>query len=517
MLAVVVTLLLAATSPDVELQKAVMSNDIQRTRNLLTEGASQQLGGQSCLMIAGYIGDITMVDLLLEFIPDHARLEYINKKGTVGDNHGNALLFTLLGAEEKTEPGQRDLIIEKLVRGGIDLHSKDSRGRTPMMIAFALADMNLIKPLALHDSFSKELGHKSSSGPFKGRNAVSFLMDAARLYVQTCTNLLHYTNKGQRSGKRTTRMADDFIKANNHTWAMHSRDHKTCSTELWTVVDQFISNNLDQLFQLEGASTYWTCKRLFKIKPKTITKSNIETNNIIEGKLRDSKCEQKKESTCEPPIDSDETIPIVQDITQQEFHQHYYSKKKPLIIKDATRDWSCSEWDISTVKNHLGAISTTIAEIPYASQYGLPMKQTTYNQFIDNHIQDDSHWYAFDNNLHSKHKQSVSYFKRHSVTEKKSFNPPQWSFGGDGSGSPPHFHQDAFNGICFGKKIWKIWPPESSFISTMTAKDVFEHADEFPPHITTVQHAGDLMYIPKGWGHAILNVGVTLAVAVEYY
>ena len=516
MLYVVITsLLLAAIAPEVELQKAVMKSDLNTVKKLIKNGAKQILGEQSCLMIAGYMGSVEIVDELLRHIPNNEIHDYVNKKGTVGSNTGNALLFTLLGAEEKPDPQKWGIIIEKLSKQGIELNSIDSRGRTPTMIAFSLADVNLIRSLSSHESFANELGYKPSSGPFKGRNAMSFLTDTGRYYVQTCTQLLfHYNKKSE--GKRLTQIAKKYIKNSDDSWAMHPPDLRTCSHRvLWEQIDEFIAEVLETVFEL--TSDKWSCKRLLRIKQLASSQRDGKIENITTNKMKTSNCNNLPlQSTCHD-FDVLNEIQTVNSINEKDFENNFYKNNIPLIIKHATTDWNCNSWSLQDVRQQLGNIRTTIAEIPYASQYGLPMREVSYNTFINDYIENGSSWYAFDNGLHSKVKNSMKFFQRHPVTGKRSFNPPQWSFGGNSSGSPTHFHQDAFNGVCFGEKIWKIWPPNSAFISTRTAGDIFDNFGEFPPHVTVTQHAGDLMYIPKGWGHAILNVGTTLAVAVEYY
>lgn len=41
----------------------------------------------------------------------------------------------------------------------------------------------------------------------------------------------------------------------------------------------------------------------------------------------------------------------------------------------------------------------------------------------------------------------------------------QFTIGPRYSGSPPHFHSHAFNGLVYGVKQWYLWPPAQAFFS----------------------------------------------------
>ena len=42
-------------------------------------------------------------------------------------------------------------------------------------------------------------------------------------------------------------------------------------------------------------------------------------------------------------------------------------------------------------------------------------------------------------------------------------------------------------------------------------------ASEPPAALRCVQHAGELIYVPSGWGHAVVNHGDSLALAAEFH
>lgn len=89
--------------------------------------------------------------------------------------------------------------------------------------------------------------------------------------------------------------------------------------------------------------------------------------------------------------------------------------------------------------------------------------------------------------------------------------------GPEASGAPMHFHVEAFNAALVGRKRWFLVPPANNFWSRKPAATWF--ADNYSsapkPMFECVQGPGDIIYIPEGYGHAVLNLEETVAVASE--
>ena len=99
------------------------------------------------------------------------------------------------------------------------------------------------------------------------------------------------------------------------------------------------------------------------------------------------------------------------------------------------------------------------------------------------------------------------------------------------SGSPPHIHGAAWNYLASGRKRWFLWEPRDSTVDAFAASLGGEEplpfgtpvlkwfVAEYPrlavrPH-EVVQEAGDVVFVPAGWGHAVLNLEPSVAVAFE--
>jgi len=98
----------------------------------------------------------------------------------------------------------------------------------------------------------------------------------------------------------------------------------------------------------------------------------------------------------------------------------------------------------------------------------------------------------------------------------------QFYIGDRGTGAPPHFHRAAWNALVHGKKLWALWPPPQAVYSTRHPAS-FMPAPQAPrqslawasAQIECVQHAGDVLFVPDAWGHAVLNVEPSVGFAQE--
>ena len=90
-----------------------------------------------------------------------------------------------------------------------------------------------------------------------------------------------------------------------------------------------------------------------------------------------------------------------------------------------------------------------------------------------------------------------------------------------GSGAPMHYHGDAINFLAWGRKEWFLQPPAAAEYSTAAAVDFVAH--ELPglrregrAPLQCSQAAGDALYVPRGWGHAVLNLNTSVGWVVEF-
>lgn len=115
----------------------------------------------------------------------------------------------------------------------------------------------------------------------------------------------------------------------------------------------------------------------------------------------------------------------------------------------------------------------------------------------------------------------------------------QIAIGPTGSGAMPHYHGRATNAVAVGCKLWFVWPPCSAFfveVDALTwlqrgmpsmepaaacdaAADTSDAGEEQPagsvPVYRFMQCAGEVAVVPEGFGHAVINLTPSVAVAWE--
>lgn len=96
----------------------------------------------------------------------------------------------------------------------------------------------------------------------------------------------------------------------------------------------------------------------------------------------------------------------------------------------------------------------------------------------------------------------------------------QFYFGPRYTGAPMHYHNTAINALAYGRKRWFMTPPNQTFYSIKATKQLWK--DDFTglkknsSLMQCVQHAGDLMFVGSGWGHATLNEQASIGFAMEW-
>lgn len=79
-----------------------------------------------------------------------------------------------------------------------------------------------------------------------------------------------------------------------------------------------------------------------------------------------------------------------------------------------------------------------------------------------------------------------------------------------GSGAPAHIHADAVNAVMAGVKRWYVSPPRDSVYSRTPVAAWAAAIDDAPvvtdaTPLRCTQRAGDIVYVPGEWGHAVVN------------
>jgi hypothetical protein len=120
---------------------------------------------------------------------------------------------------------------------------------------------------------------------------------------------------------------------------------------------------------------------------------------------------------------------------------------------------------------------------------------------------------------------SDDYFpKSHPERERGAY----FFLGRRGSGAGFHSHDHAYNALLFGRKRWFLLPPVSGFgalghtLSSLTSameaerQGVGNELESMKPRmLQCMQHAGEVLFVPSMWSHAVVNDELAAGVAVQ--
>ena len=182
-------------------------------------------------------------------------------------------------------------------------------------------------------------------------------------------------------------------------------------------------------------------------------------------------------------------------------------------------------WTKDRIMKHYGELKVRVGSIPYASQFALPSQSVPVSWYLNSSAGGVTEpLYLFEDVFTSTDpiaRKLVGDFHLREYLLRHSSNviPTSFQFyvGGAGTGAPFHFHADAFNFLVHGSKRWFLLKPEDAVYSRKPTLRWFREDYESMKHrlVECVQQAGDVLHVPTGWGHAVLNVQESIGAALE--
>ena len=230
------------------------------------------------------------------------------------------------------------------------------------------------------------------------------------------------------------------------------------------------------------------------------------------------------------------------EMSPELFFAKYDSLNTPLIIEGAVEAWG---WSKFSHQDFLAEFSDRVFKTNGVTEDGRTLRMT-YSQYAsyckDSWGHGEKPMYIFDNKFTQRapeisRKYSIpQYFKEDLFDCMSSEDRPDYRWlliGPAGSGAP--FHTDphmthAWNVVTEGRKRISFYPPnvippgvdkELIYTEYYAAKDTVEWYTDIYPHLTEerlplegVVEAGEMVFIPSGWWHQVLNIGEGFTMAM---
>lgn len=243
-------------------------------------------------------------------------------------------------------------------------------------------------------------------------------------------------------------------------------------------------------------------------KWKSVQNYIPSTRNPKENGGWDAQILEKYDSDCD-----DVDIISYTKMGFQQFSGRYLSSLKPVLIRGGSAHMKELQglWSKENFVKRFQDLPISTGDVPYAGTFG---KEARRLQFKDYHPSLKE--YAFTGVKPSEYAKLFEDFKYLGFVNKLANRQVQFYQGIAGTGAPLHSHIDAWNALVHGKKRWFVFPPLQGYYSTKPIIEWMENGYHHVKPIEFIQEAGDIAYIPKHWGHAVLNLQESVGVAVEF-
>ena len=235
------------------------------------------------------------------------------------------------------------------------------------------------------------------------------------------------------------------------------------------------------------------------------------------------------------------------NLTLEEFQSEYYSMGKPVVIAGLyDKDFFQDLFSYDSLQVLLKEESFKVGPVPYSQIFGRDddTKNIGFERYVelmrarDEELEgkegeglyiaqalstaygdkDQKAGLSATGNLASLIKGMYDYIP-HIIEWKGSSAMWNYQFflGSWGTGAPPHFHEQAFNIVFYGIKEWSIAPPLTGIYANRHSNAHFR--DDHDLDIgwkRCQQYPGELVFLPKSWGHSTRNFGETVGFGVEF-
>jgi len=219
----------------------------------------------------------------------------------------------------------------------------------------------------------------------------------------------------------------------------------------------------------------------------------------------------------------------------------YLSLQRPVLVRNATNNHQMKalyqKWQRNKFEQEFRTLNFKEVEVPYAESFGYTTTRvTSLKSFMGkmrrlNQEQKEykslseftAPTYIFE--TIALNSPILNDFKLPAILDPDStnidINKLQFYLGPVLSGSPIHFHRNAWNILIYGQKRWFLYPPDKAFYSKEHVWDWWKKSNqdgrwEGSQPLECVQYPGDMIFVPDMWGHGVINLKESIGLASEF-
>eukprot|EP00750_Incisomonas_marina_P032237 INCI902.1.p1 GENE.INCI902.1~~INCI902.1.p1 ORF type:complete len:927 (+),score=174.88 INCI902.1:53-2833(+) len=212
-------------------------------------------------------------------------------------------------------------------------------------------------------------------------------------------------------------------------------------------------------------------------------------------------------------------------------------RNEPAVFRGAVKDWLIRDvWRFEPFYQKFANRTISVSAIPYQERFDEATPDVkvemrvqdylaTWNSDAERFETEEAPRYLFSATLALKYDDIMDDVVDltnllDSFYYETSHMGKQFYFGPRYTGAPMHYHNTAINALAYGRKRWFMTPPNQTFYSIKATKQLWKDdlsaLKKNSSLMQCIQHAGDLMFVGSGWGHATLNEQASIGFAMEW-
>jgi len=214
-------------------------------------------------------------------------------------------------------------------------------------------------------------------------------------------------------------------------------------------------------------------------------------------------------------------------LSHEVFNASYLSPGRPALLAGCAKGRPAEQlWSRRSLVERYGDVPLNVGRIAFPETYGQPGRREKIADIVADAegvasgkgLGKGAFEFAFDHEIVQKTRGKVSEdFVPSPLASSMLPVLTEFNLGPPRAGANLHFHGMVFAGLVHGRKRWALLPPAKAYFSLLPGPDWLDSSDAALPWVRhCVQRAGDIMFVPRNWGHATVNLQTAVALVHEY-